>query len=151
MATTLRAIIEKSKCRKGKAAGTTKKGAYWIAAAIPTRSFGGDGIGCNAADQEYILELRHFRDGQTQPVLHYDSWHQNIGKIHKYTPAPKLLDLTTIEQIIVALKGIRADNGWCMEAVYSDRKEEKFTATLVALGMAEMEPAPDEDDPETAA
>ena len=148
---TLTQIIHATKCRKGKAAGTTKKGAFWLACdEIKIRSWGGDGIGQSGADMDYLLQLRHFRNGETAASLHYHAWHQNDGTTHKYHTCPALLDCTTVEQIIVVLKGTQVDSGYCPENVYSDRMEEKLTAALVALGMPVMETAPDEEDPETA-
>jgi hypothetical protein len=154
---TLAQIIIDQKCRKGKAAGTTKKGAYWLAANLRTRATGGDGIGQNGADVSYSLQLRHFRNGDVTAVIHYHSWHQNTGTENKYElidsfPSPGgFLALATVEQVIVELKGIKMDV-WCgyPENVYSDRCEDILTKGLTALGLLEMEAAPDEEDPETA-
>lgn len=146
---TLVQLVEATKCRKGKADGTTKKGAFWLAAEIMTRSFGGDGIGQSAADMDYSLQLRHFRNGAVTTVMHYHAWHQNSGTVHAYHPA-NVGDCKTVEEVIVALKGMKVGSGYYPENVYSDRFEEKLTAALVAIGMSEMEPAPDEEDPETA-
>ena len=116
------------------------------------RAAGGDGIGNSAPDVDYCLELRHFRNGTVSAIIHRASWHQNHGSRDNYCAAPVLLECATVEQIIVELKGFRGDDDYtgCDEPVYSDRFEEKLTTALVKFGMPEMEPAPDDEDPETA-
>lgn len=163
---TLAQLIEAQKCRKGKADGTTRKGAYWLVKAddlgekvsleITIRSWGGDGIGQSRADLRNYLQFRHFRNGNACAMVRRHSWHQNDGHRDTYTMIPALMDCTTVEQAIVALKGVKTDP--CdhyhssPENVYSDNFEKDLTGWLVALGMTEMEPAPDDnEDPETAA
>src|SRR5690606_1635651 len=76
--TTIRDQVVARKCRVGKAAGTTKHGAYWLACdPITLRRTGGDGIGNNGPAVTYWLELRHYRSGLVQASIHRDAWHQN--------------------------------------------------------------------------
>lgn len=143
---TLRECIEGVKCRKGKATGTTKDGAFWLACGeIHLRDAGGDGIGNSGADIDFDLHLRHYRDGQVKAMVCRSSWHQNSGHGNRYCAA-SILDCTTVEQVIVELKrGMVFDYQFSdTETVYSDRNAETVTTALVALGLAECEPAPDE-------
>jgi len=139
---TLSDLIVAAKCRKGAAAGTTKKGAYWLAVEpIKIRCFGGDGIGQSSADCTNYLELRHFRDGAVSIVIHYNSWHQNHGMSDTYQSHIGLPMCETVEDVIVALKSANDDG----VSAYSDRMEENLTEALVAFGLPESAPAPDED------
>lgn len=137
---TLKELIIETKCRRGKSAGTTKRGAYWEASeSIMIRNYGGDGIGNNSTDWKNFLELRHYRSGEVQAVVNYHGWHQNRGTTDRYRSVP-ILDCATVEDVIVVLKGVNCED----EAAYSDSFEDRLTAGLAALGMAECEPAPDE-------
>lgn len=144
---TLSEIIESQHCRRGKAAGTTKRGAFWLACEpIRIRSYGGDGIGQNAADMENMLHLRHFRDGDVRATIRVWSWHQNGGDHSTYMDASSILTAQSVEDVIVALKAIRVEDdyeGYGAPA-YSDHEEDKLTAALTALGMPVSAPAPDE-------
>jgi hypothetical protein len=143
---TLSELIVDQKSRKGKSAGTTRKGAYWLAGEVKIRAYGGDGIGQSGADCSKRLQLRHFRDGDTQAVIRSSSWHQNYGTSTDYASVPALLDCTTAEQVIVILKQTRVrddENGYADNA-YSDHFEDELTAMLSGIGLPESEPAPDE-------
>lgn len=141
---TLQECVESVKCRKGQATGTTKRGAYWLACEpIKIRSFGGDGIGNSAASCTHYLELRHYRTGEVRATIHADYWHQNGAKPDVYQSAP-ILECTTVEQVIVALKGESIGNDDWKDSVYSDYFEDKLTEALTGLGLAESEPAPDD-------
>lgn len=138
---TLAEIIVALKCRKGKASGTTKHGAYWLACdEILIRSWGGDGIGNNGANLRSRLQLRHFRDGSVRCVARMSSWHQNCGTHNNYVTV-RINDCRTVEDVITALLGESDSDG---VAVYSAHFAADLTAALVALGMPESEPAPDE-------
>jgi len=147
MSFTLGVCVAYKKCRKGKATGTTRDGAYWLVCdPIICRRAGGDGIGNSSADLTYELELRHYRDGEVRAVMVRDAYHQN-GSSRRYRSVPELLECRTVEAVIVCLKqGVDFENGAYTETVYSDLKEELLTNALVKLGLAECEQAPDEED-----
>lgn len=142
---TLRQAIEQARCRQGKAAGTTKDGAYWLACK-PTkiRDYGGDGIGQNRADTQNYLELRHYRDGSVRARVNVSASHQNGnrgGAGEWYLNADAVLDCASAEAVIVALKSIRdEDHG----AMYGDAFEDDLVAAIAALGLPAAEVAPDE-------
>lgn len=141
---TLKEAVEQSKCRKGKSAGTTKRGAYWLAAdAILLRHCGGDGIGTSAPTINWYLELRHYRGGEVRPTLNRHAWHQNgswSGGGDDYYGAPELCDCNTVEEVIVALKDKHPNDETC----YSDRYEDDLTSILTGLGMEVAAKSPDE-------
>jgi hypothetical protein len=140
---TLLECVEALKCRKGKAHGTTRNGAYWLACKpIKIRDYGGDGIGNNGADCKHFLELRHFRNGDVMAVCHGDFWHQNGAAPDFYERLDGMESLATVEDVIVYLKKTKVDDE--TTNAYSDRFEDELTAALVALGLAECEAAPDE-------
>lgn len=143
---TLAQLIEATKCRRGKSAGITKNGAYWLACEpIEINSTGGDGIGNNAPNTHHYLILRHFRDGAVRPQIKRDAWHQNgafSGDGVDYMGADHLASCTTIEDIIVALKAIRYRLD-ISERVYGG-DEKPLVEALGALGMPYSMPAPDE-------
>jgi len=145
---TLKEAVELTKCRTGKADGTTKRGAYWLACdPIILRRAGGDGIGQSAADITWTLELRHFRGGEVRPTLHKDASHQNGahgGAGDWYYGMEGLLDCGTVEEVVVALKaGVKLGRD-DMDTCYSDRCFDKVRGALVALGFPEAAPGPDE-------
>jgi len=135
---TLKEVIVESKCRKGPSAGTTKRGAFWLFVE-PTkiRRYGGDGIGQSGADCTNYLELRHYRDGTVAAVIHGHYWRQNGSAPDDWLRCDSLLECTSIEQLIVALKGLSFADG---SHVFSD----DFADKLGMLGLPEAEPAPDE-------
>jgi hypothetical protein len=142
---TLTQAIEQAHCRRGKAAGTTKDGAYWLAVdSLHIRSFGGDGIGNGARSCDNYLELRHYRDGQTRARVHMNASHQNGvygGAGDWYANADAILPCESAEAVIVALKGISVND----TRAYSDEFAEQLTAALmVQLDMPEADPSPDE-------
>jgi hypothetical protein len=140
---TLQELIVAARCRKGAAAGTTKKGAYWLACEpIKIRVYGGDGIGQSRADMTNWLQLRHFRDGAVQITIRYHSWHQNDGHTNGYVSAGELANCESIEDVIVGLKGISDPNG---VSAYSDYQIDNLVDGLTAFGMAMSAPAPDEE------
>ena len=140
---TLKECIESVKCRKGAAAGTTKRGAYWLACEpIEIRRYGGDGIGNSGADCTNYLELRHYRSGEVAAILHGDYWHQNGAGPDDWEQVPALLACTTIEFVIVTLKGVSFQD---QAHVFSDSKADKLTDALAAIGMAEQDPSPDQE------
>lgn len=140
---TLKEAVEATKCRKGKADGTTKRGAYWLATdPIIIRRSGGDGIGQSSADVTWTLELRHYRSGEVRPTLHRSAWHQNgswSGGGDDYYGRQSLNDIHTIEDIVVDLK-----KGTDEEACYSDKRYDDLSAALSSIGMDESEKGPDE-------
>jgi hypothetical protein len=140
---TLAECIEARKCRKGKATGTTRQGAYWLACEpIVIRNYGGDGIGNSAADCKHYLELRHFRDGNVMAVVHGHFWHQNGARPDIYEHCSGLTSCKTVEEVIVYLKKTKIDDE--TTTAYSDYYADTLTAALVGLGLAECEPGPDE-------
>ena len=140
---TLGELIVDSKCRKGTADGTNKRGAYWLAAEpIVIRRYGGDGIGNGGADCTNYLELRHYRTGDVSAVLHGHWWHQNGSRPDVYERFDELLACKTVEDMIVALKGVKVDED--TTAAYSDMKKDVLTDALTKLGMPLAAPSPDE-------
>ena len=141
---TLTQAIEQAHCRHGKASGTTKDGAYWLAIEpIHIRSFGGDGIGNSAPSRIHYLELRHYRNGAARARIHANAEHLNgayAGAGNSWHNADSILSCESAEGVIVALKAISVNE----TRAYSDSYEEDLTAALVGLGLPEMEPAPDE-------
>ena len=158
---TLAECVADRKCRKGKADGITKHGAFWRPLVveevcrdtahygngpITIRRAGGDGIGQSAADLTYSLDIRHYRDGQVRCYVERVAWHQNgsysgAGTQRQWTD---ISDCTTVEHVIRVLRGgVDFDCG-CRETVLSSDHEADLTSALVSLGLAECEPSPDE-------
>jgi hypothetical protein len=150
--TTIRELIELKKCRRGKATGTTKRGAYWLACEpIKIRDYGGDGIGNNAADMDHKLELRYYRDGTIAAVIRYNAWHQNYSPNDVFTRLDAVLGCETVEDVIVVLKGATVKtrswddgSGGDETHAYSDRCEERLTEALTALGVSAAATSPDD-------
>ena len=159
---TLKEMIEATKCRKGKASGTNKRGAWWLAvdgseyageSGLLIKSGGGDGIGQSATTYRVYLQLRHYRHGDVGAVVLWYGWHQNQGDTYSYTtlahcradtdPAElggsKILIAKTIEDVVVALKAADTDN-----ACYSDTCYDELRDGLSGIGMPEAEQGPDE-------
>lgn len=137
---TLKDLVVSKKCRKGKAAGITKNGAFWDATEkVMIRSYGGDGIGNNAPDWRHFLHLRHFRNGDVKAVVQVTGWHQNGCDKDEYRTVD-ITSCTTVEDVVVALKNASAGS----LSVYSDNFQPELTEMLVKLGLAETVPAPDE-------
>lgn len=101
---TLKEIIVERKCRKGAADGTTKDGAYWIPVSCKIDCAGGDGIGQNSASISWWLTIRHYRSGEVRAYLVCKSWHQNTGTEREKVRADAVLDCTTIEDLVIAIK-----------------------------------------------
>lgn len=137
----IKELVIAQKCRKGPAAGTTKRGAFWLAIEpIIIRCHGGDGVGNNSADVRNYLELRHYRSGEVRVIIHLVSWHQNSGTDHHYWDVTDAtVNCETIEDLIVALKGQGNDYGHA----YSDHFAEKLNV-LESLGLPKSAPSPDE-------
>lgn len=128
----LKDLIIETKCRKGESAGTTKRGAYWLAGEpAKIRAYGGDGIGQSGASVQHYLEFRYFRSGEVQAVIHRDAWHQDGGG-DSWHDASAVLDCATIEDAIVVLKGLS-----CGEKcnAYSDWGKDALVKALSALGL----------------
>lgn len=139
---TLKQCVIDKKCRKGAANGTTKRGAFWLACEpIKIRSYGGDGIGNNAADCTHFLQLRHYRDGEVLAIIHGNYWHQGVSAPDEFVCCDDILECTTVEAVIVALKGEQMPGG---NSVFSDYFTGNLTCSLTELGLVENEPAPDE-------
>ena len=145
---TLKDLIIEAKCRKGEAHGTTKRGAYWCPFGKDqyfslTANRGGDGIGNSSATVKVGLDLRHFRDGTVSAVLVREDWHENHGTQSATTNADQLLNCTTAEEVVVALRGIDLinDGGPALGKGYVD----DVIADCVAIGMPKSAPAPDEE------
>jgi hypothetical protein len=142
---TLKEIIVERKCRKGTPAGTTKRGAYWLACEpITTRASGSDGVGQNPPRVIYELHLRHFRSGEVRAVIHRNVWHQSgsqsaVGQ--DWADANAVVDCSTIEEVVVALKGISLNDSPVVEDYLISREIAK---RLRELGLPDSAPAPDE-------
>lgn len=144
---TLQDLIIATKCRKGKAAGITAHGAYWLAIPpIKIRRFGGDGIGQTSPDLTNYLELRHYRNGTVCTYIRHESWHQNYGHETQIIGVD-LEEKTTIEEVQVKFKNMTVAGYHPL----SDYFQEEFIAALSSIGLPEYEiPSPD-DEPETPA
>ncbi len=144
---TLKELIVAAKCRKGKAVGITKKGAFWLVCEpVFIRSFGGDGVGQNGSDCRNYLQLRHFRSGDVAAVVKFSSWHQNSGTENTFQREDSILECIDVEAVIAALKGISENDyfgGRC--SAYGDNFEQNLTDELTRLGMNESEKSPDEE------
>ena len=139
---TIKELIIAAKCRKGEAAGTTKHGAFWLAAEpICVGGGGGDGIGQSAPNIDHFLQMRHYRDGTVKAMIHRSSWHQNHGQHESYKDAPELLGCSTIEEVFVALKGIEIED----RPVYAAFAKDKIEKAMSEFGLAKAAPAPDEE------
>lgn len=139
---TLKNYVEAQKCRKGSADGTTKKGAYWLAAdEVKIRSYGGDGIGSNSSDKGHFLQLRHFRDGSVSAIVHYNSSHQNYGSQSSYH-AVAITECETVEDVIVVLKGCTIHE----THAFSENYRDELIAFLTGLGMPIAHSAPDDEE-----
>lgn len=141
---TIKDIVVAKKIRKGPAHGTTKRGAFWLLFGkdngLRLRGAGGDGVGHSAPDITYWLDLRHYRDGRVSAVIDVESWHQNTGHHHRYIRADQVLSCATVEEVVVALKGISDD----CSAVYSDNRFDTLVEALTRLGLPVSAPAPDD-------
>lgn len=139
--TTLKELIIATRCRKGTAKGTTKRGAFWLACdPITIRSYGGDGVGNNGVDWRNHLELRHYRSGEVVATINKHGWHQNSVTHNEWQTLP-ILDCTTIEDVIVALKGQTIGES----PVYADWGQKNLTQALTVLGLPESAPSPDDE------
>jgi len=142
---TLADCIRATKCRKGPAVGTTKNGAFWLAAEpIYIRHTGGDGIGNNGADRKYSLELRHYRDDKVRCAVHLEATHQNGdwgGAGDWWNTVGPLGDCRTAEEMQVVLLGFQMDS----EHVYSSCFADEIERLAEMLGLPVSMPAPDEE------
>jgi hypothetical protein len=156
---TLKELIEETKCRKGKACGTNKRGAWWLAvdtaeydgeAGILIKAGGGDGVGQSAPTYRVYLQLRHYRNGDVGAVIQRASWHGNTGDNYNYTtlkhcggndaPIIGILAARTVEDAVVALKAADFE-----DACYSDTCYDELRDGLIGIGMPEAEQGPDEE------
>lgn len=141
---TIKDLVVAKKIRKGTAHGTTKRGAFWgipgPGEGIKIRRAGGDGVGHNAPDITYWLNFRHYRNGEVSAVVDVESWHQNSGHHRRYIRADEILACTTVEEVVVALKGIRDD----LSNVYSDSRHDDLSEALTSIGLPVAAPSPDE-------
>jgi hypothetical protein len=129
---TLKEIVIERKCRRGQADGTTRNGAYWVAAECVTR--------------KWTLELRHHRDGVVRATMCKHAWHQDgaySGGGDWYYGIDAVLGATTVEDVIVSLKaGVRDKETGDTMHVYGYAAE--IEDVLTALGLPLAAPAPDE-------
>jgi hypothetical protein len=133
---TLADCIRATKCRKGPAVGTTKNGAFWLAAEpIYIRHTGGDGIGNNGADRKYSLELRHYRDDKVRCTVHLEARHENGdwgGAGDWWNTVGPLGDCRTAEEMQVVLLGCKMGDGG--EHVYSSSFADEIERLAEMLG-----------------
>lgn len=136
---TLKDIILNARCRKGAAYSIDIDGAYWLPfSPIRLRRTGGDGIGNNARDVEYLLEFRHYRSGEVRAAVHEHSWHQNTGSSSVYYTID-ICDLTTGEDVIRVL--LAADH----ECVGNGGRDGQFIIEKLAhVGLKPCDPSPDD-------
>ena len=132
------------KCRKGKSAGITKNGAYWIALETLTLTAGGDGIGQSAAQIEYRLQLRHYRSGLVTAAIVRSSWQQNHGINSTVLAAPAILACETAEEVISALQKVACADEYgfdaeCVEPFF----HEQIALALGEIGIPEAAASPD--------
>lgn len=142
---TLAQLVVGQRCRKGKAAGVTKSGSYWMAAQSDAfdwiGGYGGDGIGNNGPAVKTFLELRHYRDGTVRAFVRRESWHQNTGDRIEYVNASRILPCTTIEDVEAALLGLTDSHEM---PVYETYHRSSLLKVLSVFGMPESATAPDE-------
>jgi len=139
---TLKDLIIATKSRKGPAAGTDKRGAYWLVREIRIRSYGGDGIGQNASNIRNYLQLKHYRSGEVRAVVIQNSWHQNYGDNTSWHGVNGILDSTTVEEVICVLLNSGDEE---FGVLYESYFEEELTEMLTELGLPRSLPSPDED------
>jgi hypothetical protein len=136
---TLKEIIINTRCRKGAADSIDIDGAYWMPfSPILLRRTGGDGVGSNARDIEYLIEFRHYRSGEVRAVLHEHSWHQNTGSSSVYHTID-ICDLNTGEDVIIVL--LAAGH----ECIGNDGRYSRLLIEKLAhVGLKPCDPSPDE-------
>jgi len=142
---TIGTIIAKQKIRKGPSDGTTADGAFWLLGdPILIRDYGGDGLAYHKPQLQNFLQLRHFRNGKTEAVVHtvaeWAGYNSDCGPKHYYEAVPTLIDCKTIEEAIVILKGTFVYNGMAI----SQCGEDELEVYLMSFGLPEAEPAPDD-------
>lgn len=142
---TLREIAVNRASRKGKAAGITADGAYWIPIKIAILIGGGDGIGQSQPVIEDSLVVRHYRNGELRAYAERESWHHDHGgSSYSRMRRDTLLDCSTVEEIVHILVSIPLESG--------EYESGRFTVTpkgkeRLAKELSEMpfaEPGPDE-------
>lgn len=141
---TLKELVIESKCRRGPADGTDKRGAFWNGSVTKIRRSGGDGIGQSSADVTHTLHLKHYRSGEVRAVVKIDRYHQNgsySGGGTEWVGVSQILDCATVEEVITALINAGSEESG---RLYSEYYEEELTQLLTGLGMVESLPAPDE-------
>jgi len=141
---TLRHVALARKARKGPATKITKDGAYWDAIRVKIGNSGGDGIGQSSANVDTYLIVRHYRSGELRAYCERRAWHQNYATNVVRVRCDQVLDLTTIEDLVVTLRGLEfaPDYGVNMPVEVSDFGIDRLVADLEALPASI--PAPDE-------
>jgi len=141
---TLKEIAIARKSRKGPADKITQDGAYWLAVEIEIDSGGGGGIGQSGAQVSYLLQVRHYRDGDIRAYITRKTWHQNDGGNNRRTRADDLLDCSTIEELITAMQQHEIESDYCenYKIAVSDYGHKTMITNLPEL--PESLPAPDE-------
>jgi len=135
---TLKEMIIERKLRKGPAHDTTKRGAYWT----QDESHYFATLRRSGGDVSHLLDFRHYRSGDVTAIIVADAYHQNgssSGGGKSYVDANRILDCTTIEDVMVVLKALSSDEGAVVG--FACDIEEK----LAAWGMPEALPAPDDE------
>ena len=132
-----------AKIRKGPAAGTNSKGAYWVRSTQDIAVGGGDGIGQSAPVRHIYLDLRHYRDGKVAAVVRWESYHQNTGHDVTYYLAAGVLTSKSAEEVVVALHQLRDDQYG--ELLLQSFVKKHVVAGMLALGLPEAAAAPDEE------
>lgn len=144
--TPLQEMVVDSKCRKGRSAGITKHGAYWMPLRPQlVRSYGGNGIGHNEADCRHALELRHYRSGMVEAVIHVHRWHQSGANPQDcYSSVADLLACETTGAVITVLVGSNVKIGWYGEQpAYDDAYKDELIEWMLCLGLPPSIASPD--------
>ncbi len=168
MAKTLKELIQETNCRKGEPDGTTKFGAYWEPVESPClRAFGAESsLNRNEGQPPLVnwhLKLQYYRSGEVHAVLERYARHvggPEYGAGNWYFDRSSLLELETIEEIVADLKkGVDISNRRIKnphatspeneylrtEKCYSDNCYKDLRDALLAQGMPEFLPGPDEE------
>lgn len=142
---TLREIAVNRASRKGKAAGITADGAYWIPVKVAINLAGGDGIGQSQPVIEDCLIVRHYRNGELRAYAERESWHHDRGgSSYSRMRRDTLLDCSTVEEIIQILVSVPLESGEYERGYFAVTPEGKERLTRELSDMPFAEPGPDE-------
>lgn len=150
---TLNNLIEKQKCRKGKTAGTSKDGRFWLA--CDPVMIKDSGNGWDKPEVTFALHLRHFENEKIEAIVQQKGRcnRNNLSWKNDYS-IPALLKCCSIEDVIVELKkGIKTMEGYdencrrpteLIKECFEDFYYKQVASSLTKLGILESRPGPDD-------